>query len=199
MSAISCTLKTIARNFWGKAWCYHISLYQDYASRLPRARTYLREGRVLDLDLTPSRLEARVRGKEEYHVQINIAPLPPERWEALKQRCAGEIDSLTGLLRGDLPEKTLRELCDPETGLFPKPAEIQCICNCLDWADLCKHSAAVLYGFGVRLDEDPRLLFTLRNIDPKELFRESGSRFAENIQTELDLSDLSAAFDLDLE
>ena len=93
-----------------------------------------------------------------------ITTLPAKKWDVVKQRCAGQIGSLLELLRGDLSDKIMEVVTDPEDGLFPLSKEIKFDCDCPDWARMCKHVAAVLYGIGARLDQDPALLFRLRGV-----------------------------------
>ena len=159
----------IATSFWGKAWCAHLESFSDYANRLPRGRSYVRNGSVIDLQIAPGKITAQVMGSSLYKETIAIAPLDAKRWTAIKAECAGKIDSLVGLLQGRLSDAVMRIITDRERGLFPAPAEITLDCSCPDWADMCKHIAAVLYGVGARLDTQPELLFVLRGVDYLEL------------------------------
>ena len=161
--------RTIARTFWGKAWCAHLESYSDYSNRLPRGRTYVRNGSVIDLQIAPGKITAMIMGSQLYQGTIAIAPLGPKRWQAIKAECAGKIDSLVGLLQGRLSDAVMRVITDRDSGLFPAPGEIKLECSCPDWAELCKHLAAVLYGVGARLDAQPELLFVLRGVDQLEL------------------------------
>ena len=161
--------RMIARTFWGQAWCRHLESFSDYSNRLPRGRTYVRNGSVLDLQIEPGKIKAQIMGSRLYHGTVSVAPLKPDRWKAIKAECAGKIDSLVGLLQGRLSDAVMRVITDREKGLFPQPSEIKLACSCPDWADLCKHLAAVLYGVGARLDTQPELLFLLRGVDHLEL------------------------------
>jgi len=171
-SAVTITGRKIASTFWGAAWCEHLESYSDYANRLPRGRTYVRNGSVVDLQIAPGVISARVQGSSLYTEKIMIKPLAPARWQAIKTACAGKVTSLVGLLQGKLPEAVLRVITDRATGLFPAPNEITLNCSCPDSASLCKHLAAVLYGVGARLDEKPELLFLLRGVDHQDLVAE---------------------------
>jgi len=161
--------RTIARTFWGQAWCRHLESFSDYANRLPRGRTYVRNGSVIDLQIAPGEITTQVMGSTLYRGTITVAPLKPARWKTIKAECAGKIDSLVGLLQGRLSDAVMRVITDREKGLFPQPSEIKLECSCPDWASLCKHLAAVLYGVGARLDTQPELLFKLRGVDHLEL------------------------------
>jgi uncharacterized Zn finger protein len=161
--------RLIAASFWGKSWCQNLEHYSDYASRLPRGRSYVRNGSVVDLQIAPGEVSAMVSGSSLYTVTISVAALDADRWSALGEHCAGAIDSLVDLLQGRLSKAIMARVCDPDTGLFPAPDEIDLDCSCPDSASMCKHIAAVLYGIGARLDHEPHLLFTLRRVDEKEL------------------------------
>ena len=159
----------VATTFWGKAWCENLERYADFANRLPRGRTYVRNGSVLDLAIGKGKVEAYVAGSDLYTVRIGIAPLAKARWRRVVSRCTGRIGSLVGLLRGELSDDVLNVLCDGKEGLFPAPRDISLECSCPDWAEVCKHVAAVLYGVGSRLDKKPELFFVLRQVDQAEL------------------------------
>ncbi len=165
--------RAIAKTFWGKAWCDHLESYSDYANRLPRGRTYVRNGSVVDLQIAPGKVTAIVSGSEIYHVNIAIKPLKTPRWSGIKTRCAGRISSVLELLQGRLDNAVMEVITARDEGLFPAPAEISLDCSCPDWADMCKHVAAVLYGVGARLDHEPELLFKLRQVDHLELIEEA--------------------------
>jgi uncharacterized Zn finger protein len=165
----------VATTFWGKAWCENLERYADFANRLPRGRTYVRNGSVLDLAIAKGKVEAYVAGSELYAVKIGITPLVKTRWRRVVSRCTGRIGSLVGLLRGELSADVLNVLCDAKEGLFPEPREISLECSCPDWAEVCKHVAAVLYGVGSRLDHKPELFFVLRQVDQSELISSATS------------------------
>lgn len=169
LSPVQIKGRDIARTFWGKAWCSHLESFSDYENRLSRGRTYVRSGSVIDLQIAPGKITAKVMGSSLYEINLAIAPPDESRWQAIKDECAGKIDSLVELLQGRLSSAVLRIITDRDKGLFPKPSEIEKTCSCPDWADLCKHLAAVLHGVGSRLDQEPELLFVLRGVDHLEL------------------------------
>jgi uncharacterized Zn finger protein len=169
VSPVTLEGRAIASTFWGQAWCTNLERYSDFASRLPRGRSYVRGGAVVDLQIAPGEITARVAGGMLYQVRVRIAPLAPARWGALQKACTGRIASLVGLLRGELSAEVLEELTRPRSGLFPEPHEIRLDCSCPDAASLCKHIAATLYGVGARLDARPELFFTLRQVDQAAL------------------------------
>jgi uncharacterized Zn finger protein len=167
--------RAIATTFWGKAWCSNLESYRDYDNRLPRGRSYVRHGAVLDLQIAPREITALVSGTSIYTVVISIAALPKAGWRAICGDCTGSIDSLVELLQGRFPKAVMERLCRQASGLFPRPAEIRFACSCPDAASMCKHVAATLYGVGARLDSQPELLFRLRDVDETELVGNAGA------------------------
>jgi uncharacterized Zn finger protein len=161
--------RKIATSFWGKAWCDHLESFSDYDNRLPRGRTYVRNGSVCHLEIKKGRIEAIVSGSELYNVAIDIQPLKPTLWKSIKGLCSGKIGSMLELLQGRLSDHVMGIVTDRQKGLMPLPREIKLKCSCPDWAVMCKHVAAVMYGIGSRLDTLPELLFTLRGVDATEL------------------------------
>jgi uncharacterized Zn finger protein len=199
---VTITGRSIARTFWGKAWCDHLESHSDYASRLPRGRTYVRNGSVLHLGVAPGRVEALVQGTELYEVEVTIAPLTAPRWKGIVGACSGKIDSLVELLQGKLSDGVMRIVTDRSTGLFPAPSQIEMTCSCPDWAGMCKHIAAALYGIGARLDEQPDLLFTLRKVDHLELLSAGASASSPARATRertMAQSEMASVFGIDLD
>lgn len=193
----------IARTFWGKAWCDNLERYSDFANRMPRGRTYVRNGSVVDLQVAPGEVTAIVSGSDLYRVNVTIAPVPGTHWDALCKDCGGAVDSVVELLQGRFSKAVMGRICQAGTGLFPAPAEIQMACSCPDWATMCKHVAAVLYGIGARLDERPELLFRLRQVDEAELIASAASSLAIDRQAPasgkvLEEGDLSAIFGVEI-
>jgi uncharacterized Zn finger protein len=169
----------VAKTFWGKAWCDNLERYSDFANRLPRGRTYVRNGSVIDLKIGAGSVQAQVVGSSLYRVDVTVAPVPDQAWRAIRADCAGSIDSLVELLQGRLSKAVMERICKPGVGLFPAPAAIKFSCSCPDWAVMCKHVAAVLYGVGARLDQQPELLFRLRRVDAQALVAEAGAGLAK--------------------
>ncbi|HEX4119868.1 MAG TPA: SWIM zinc finger family protein [Verrucomicrobiae bacterium] len=167
--------RKIASTFWGKAWCDNLEAYSDFANRLPRGRTYVRNGSVVHLEVSQGKVTARVSGSSLYKIEIKIKPLAANLWKSIQTECAGKIDSLIELLQGKLSSSVMQIVTRPERGLFPTPKEIELDCSCPDWADLCKHVAASLYGVGARLDQRPELLFLLRGVDPADLISKASA------------------------
>ena len=167
--------RTIARNFWGKAWCENLERYSDYANRLPRGRSYVRNGSIVDLIIERGQVRAMVSGSDIYSVRIEISTVSRACWKAICKDCLGSIGSLVELLQGKLSKNVMERVCRKGDGLFPSPREIKMTCSCPDWAGMCKHVAAVMYGAGARLDIAPDLLFALRGVDRSELIVNAGA------------------------
>ena len=203
VSPVTIEGRTIAKSFWGKSWCSNLERYSDYENRLPRGRAYVRNGSVVDLQITKGEVSAMVAGSELYNVKISIKPVTAGRWKAICLDCAGTVDSLVELLQGRLAKGVMDRVCREGDGLFPSPGEIKLSCSCPDWADMCKHVAATLYGVGARLDEVPQLLFVLRDVDEKELLVgvEQGlplTRTTPSAAKVLDDGDVAALFGLEM-
>ena len=161
--------RTIAASFWGKGWCDHMESFSDYANRLPRGRSYVRNGSVCHLEIRSGGIKAIVSGSSLYNVSITIAPLVKKKWDAVRAACSGRIGSLVDLLRGRLDHGVMEVVAHRKDGLYPLPGEMKFDCDCPDWAGMCKHVAAVLYGVGARLDHSPEMLFLLRGVNHEEL------------------------------
>ena len=174
-SPIAAYRGALAKTVWGNAWCDNLEAHSDYANRLPRGRTYVRNGSVIDLQISSSQVKALVMGSALYEVEVTVKPVAPAQWKSICKDCSGSIASLVEILQGKLSTSVMQRLCQPGTGLLPTAKALTFSCSCPDWADMCKHVAAVLYGVGARLDRQPELLFTLCNIDAKELIQAAGS------------------------
>jgi uncharacterized Zn finger protein len=196
--------RTITQTFWGKAWCENLERYSDFENRLPRGRTYVRNGSVVDLQIERGQVRAMVSGSELYTVRIDIDTIPKVRWEAICTDCLGSVTSLVELLEGKISKNVMERVCREGDGLFPSPREIKMRCSCPDWADMCKHTSAVLYGVGARFDREPDFLFALRGADRSELIAGAGRNLpiaqtqvaAERVIAE---DDVAALFGIELE
>ncbi len=191
--------RVIASSFWGKAWCKHLEKFKDQDYRLERGRSYLRSNSVIDLEIKNHTVHARVIGSSNYGVRVEFSPVSQEKWKKIVSHSTGKIDSLVSLLKGDFSKEVMAQMIEIDAGLFPGLHEVTIKCSCPDWSALCKHSAAVLYGIGHRLDSSPELLFTLRAVNHLDLLKiDSLENFVpESLNTNLD-GDLSAIFGIDL-
>lgn len=197
--------RKIASSFWGQAWCDNLERYGDFANRLPRGRTYARNGSVIDLQISRGTIKSIVSGSEIYRIEIQIAVLKKALWKCLKHDCSSAIDSLLDLLQGRFDQGVMQRITQRDGGLFPQPKEIKMRCSCPDWAGLCKHLAATLYGVGARLDAAPELLFSLRGVDHLELIRDAvdaanlDRALGNNGGATLVAADLGEVFGIDIE
>lgn len=193
----------IAKSFWGKAWCKNLERYSDFSNRLPRGRTYLRNGSVIHLEIGSGEVNALVSGSSLYRISVRISEVAAAHWQGISRDCARSIDSLVELLQGQLSTAVMERITRPGTGLFPSPKEITFSCSCPDSAAMCKHVAATLYGIGARFDAAPQLLFGLRKVDAKELIARAGDGAAPVHKAPgagriLDSSKLADVFGIDL-
>jgi uncharacterized Zn finger protein len=165
----------LAHSWWGKAWNANLEKYADYSNRVGRGRSYIRHGCVLDFKINPGEVTALVQGTSShpYKVSIKIKPLDKEIWNGIKKHCEGKIESLQELIEGRFPRDLIEIFTAKGKGLFPSPGEIKFSCSCPDWASMCKHVAAALYGVGVKLDDDPKLFFLLRKVEMDDLIAEA--------------------------
>lgn len=198
----------LVTTFWGRAWCDNLNAYATLASRLERGRRYLANGLVIDLGVEPGVVTALVSGSHVYEVRVEIRPMPRQRWKDVVTACAGRIDSVVELLAGRFDQGVMAHVCRQKTGLFPAPAEMAYACTCPDGAGggwVCKHVAAALYGVGVRLDDDPALLFRLREVDHADLVARAAAGLADAAPSgrggrrAIAKERLSAVFGIDIE
>ena len=196
--------RAIATSFWGLAWCKNLEIYSDWANRMPRGRTYARNGSIVDLQIEPGKINAMVSGSSLYKIKISIDRLDAKTWKAIRNDCARQVSSLLDLMRGKLPDFVLTRLTDPKQGMFPSPKELKLQCSCPDYAKMCKHVAATLYGVGHLLDTEPALFFKMRGVDQSELVSDAittqttDDAIGLNQQSDLAGEDLSAIFGIDL-
>jgi uncharacterized Zn finger protein len=199
----------IALSWWGKSWNQNLERYADYSNRIGRGRSYVRHGAVLDLQIDSGKVEALVQGTraKPYSVMVKIKAINEKIWQDIKTACGGKLDSLQELLAGKFPKALSEIFMEQGTGLFPSPKEIEFSCSCPDWASMCKHVAATLYGISARLDEDPSLFFKLRKARMKDLITEAvedktrkllekAKKKTKRVIAESDLSDV---FGIDME
>ncbi len=175
--------REIAKTWWGKKWNENLESYADYSNRISRGKSYVKKNLVLDLTITKGTVIALVQGSRAapYEVIIKIDSLREKNWEKVREECNNSIESMEELVEGKFPKELERLFTEKKFGLFPSPEEIHFGCSCPDWANMCKHVAAVLYAIGARLDNDPMLFFGLRDIDSKGLVKRSMETRLENM------------------
>jgi uncharacterized Zn finger protein len=200
---------SIARTWWGKSWNVNLERYADYSNRIGRGRSYVRNGAVLDFQIKSGEVKSLVQGtrSQPYSVVIKIKGISKSIWKDIKEACEGKLDSFSELLTGRFPKALGKIFMAQGAGLFPSPKEIDFSCSCPDWAYMCKHVAATLYGVGARLDEDPSLFFKLRKVKvgdlvtqtvedkTKKLLKKAKKKSARVI----DDSDLASVFGIEME
>lgn len=201
--------QAIARTWWGKSWNLNLERYADYNNRIGRGRSYVRHGAVLDLQIDPGKVESLVQGtrSKPYSVVIKIKVVNKMIWKDIKIACEGKLDSLQELLAGKFPKALDKIFMAQGKGLFPSPQEIDFNCSCPDWAYMCKHVAATLYGIGARLDKDPSLFFKLRKAKMKDLVtqavedktRKLLKKAKKKTTRVIDQADLADVFGIDIE
>lgn len=189
----------ITKQFWGQKWCAHLESFAEYENRLPRGRTYARNGSVCHLEINKGVCTSYVSGSDLYKVAIEIKPLSNDLWSTIKKKCGGQLSSILELLQGKISKSVMEIVSNQATGLFPQKKEISYTCNCPDSASLCKHIAAVFYGIGNRLDHEPDLLFVLRGVDPSELVTTSIQLEAETSVDQLASGNLSSIFGIEMD
>jgi uncharacterized Zn finger protein len=196
--------RKIATTFWGMAWCDNLESYADWANRMSRGRTYARNGSIVDLQIETGKVTALVSGSSLYKIKIIIDKLAPKTWKAIREDCSQHVGSLLDLMRGKLPESVLTRLTNVKNGMFPHPKELMLKCSCPDYAFMCKHLAATLYGVGHLLDTQPDLFFKLRGVQQSDLVAEAMSTQSTSdvigLEQQSDLcdEDLGALFGIEM-
>ena len=168
------------RTFWGKAWCDNLERYSDFANRLPRGRTYVRNGSVVDLQIAPGSVTALVSGSTLYDGEGDgRAGAARRTGRAICRDCAGAIDSLVELLQGRFSTGVMARLCEAKTGLFPSPKDITLHVQLsrLGVDVQARRGRALRHRRAPR--RQPELLFTLRKVDQQELIAKAGSELSK--------------------
>ena len=209
MKPVALEGSALAHTWWGKAWNRNLEQYADYSNRIGRGRSYVRHGAVLDLQIEQGEVIALVQGSDRnpYSVSVKIQTLKKETWQRMKTACEGTLESFQELLAGNFPKALGEIFICKDSGMFPAPLEIKFDCSCPDWADMCKHVAAVLYGVGARLDEDPKLFFRLRDAGIDELIKQAVAGKVEKLLEKagrksgriIEDKDIASVFGIDIE
>jgi uncharacterized Zn finger protein len=158
------TRGAFGKSWWASRWIAALERLVD-SGRLSRGRSYARSGQVLNLDIRPGRVNSRVQGSSAtpYRVQIEVAPLDDHAWDAVADVMAAQAIFAAKLLAGEMPQDIEEAFATAKVSLFPdKSGDLETDCSCPDWANPCKHVAAVYYLLGERFDADPFLIFELR-------------------------------------
>jgi len=189
--------RKLSGSFWGQAWNHNLTTYPDCDFRLEQGRSHLRAGGIVNLRVEHTVVHATVWDLRLYEVRAQFAPLPTETWEQFLAVEGHSLPSLVPLLQGKVSDQMLARIVDPNEGLFPSRGDLRYTCTCTDDASLCGHIAAVLYGIGVRFDEEPQLFFQLRGI-PLEAWLQNAGDALQQEAGPADQEDLESLFDIEL-
>jgi uncharacterized Zn finger protein len=171
-----------AKNWWANRWITTLERLLD-AGRLRRGKSYARKGQVLSIEESKSGITARVQGsrKTPYKISINVDPLSDAQWEKVIDVLASQAIFTAQLLAGEMPAEIEEAFAEAGVSLFPeKRNELITNCSCPDYANPCKHVAAVHYILGEQFDEDPFLLFRLRGRTQEQILEALRARRAES-------------------
>jgi uncharacterized Zn finger protein len=157
--------------WWGRLWITALEqLGDDFENRLPRGKKYAEEGAVSHFTVTPGEIQAKVHGRKTYNVTLGLPALTSAQWEKALDRIYQESRFVASLLAGEMPQGLDETFREAGASLYPRvPKELQTHCDCPDWANPCKHVAAVCYIMAEALDRDPWLLFDLRGLTKEEV------------------------------
>jgi uncharacterized Zn finger protein len=173
--------RTFGGTWWGRAW---VEAMEQRArldpNRLPRGRTYARNGRVGKLAVAPGEVSAAVWGSRAtpYVVKVRVRVLRDEEWDRVLDAVAGRAAHTAALLDGELPPEVVADAAAAGVELLPGPGEVVPRCSCPDWAEPCKHAAAVVYLVADELDADPFALLWLRGRSRQDVLAELRRRRA---------------------
>ncbi len=161
----------IGETWWSERWIAFLESL-DMGARLGRGRAYARRGQVMDMDVKPGLVTARVQGSraQPYQVTIQLSPLSPQQWEKVVDVLASQALFAAKLLAGEMPQDIERAFQEARVPLFPSAdKDLNSDCSCPDWANPCKHVAAVYYLLAESFDRDPFLIFLLRGQEKEGL------------------------------
>jgi uncharacterized Zn finger protein len=170
---------TFGKSWWGAAWVESLEQRARLdPNRLPRGRAYARSGAVGPLTLAPGEILADVQGSRPtpYQVRVRVRPFTEPEWERVLDGLAAEIGHTAALLEGELPPGVADDIRSVGLDLLPGVGELQPRCSCPDWADPCKHAAAVCYLVADVLDSDPFGVLLLRGLGREEVLAGLRSR-----------------------
>ncbi len=167
--------RDFGRTWWGKAWLDSLEARAlEDPNRLPRGRTYARQERVTDIELSPGMVSAQVWGSEPYRTSLHVRVLTDEQWNAVLDVIMAQASHAATLLAGEVPS-SIGPMVLPDRGdLGPD-------CSCPDWAELCKHAAALCYTASDLFDADPFALLTLRGRQRDDVLREVRRRRGQRL------------------
>lgn len=168
----------IGETWWSRRF---IELLESFGvgSRLKRGRNYARKGQVIELEVEPGVVLAKVQGSRytPYRVRIRGKVLSEAQWRRAERAMASQALPLAQLLSGEMPRDIEAVFSSCKLTLLPSSkAELKASCTCPDSENPCKHVAAVYYILAERFDEDPFLIFAWRGLDKEELLERLRAR-----------------------
>jgi uncharacterized Zn finger protein len=168
---VSTLSERFGTTWWGRLWITALEqLGDDFENRLPRGKKYAEEGAVSHFTVSPGEIQAKVHGRKTYNVTLGLPALTAAQWEKALERIHLESRFVASLLAGEMPQGLDETFRESGASLYPRvPKELQTHCDCPDWANPCKHVAAVCYIMAEALDRDPWLLFDLRGRTREEV------------------------------
>ncbi len=172
--------KGFATKWWARHWIQALDSF-GWSNRLQRGRSYARSGQVLEYQVQAGEVRARVQGsrKTPYQVTLRLRHLDPAQWDAVLEVLASRAAFAARLLAGEMPEDVEEAFKAAGAALMPASSkELATSCSCPDWANPCKHVAAVHYILAEALDEDPFLVFRLRGRTREQVMEELRARRA---------------------
>jgi len=174
------------QSWWAQRWIGVLESF-GWDNRLARGRSYARSGQVLNIDIEKGRVKSKVQGSRSkpYNITIGLPALTEKQWDKAIEAMAGQAIFAAKLLAGEMPQDIEDAFKAAGVPLFPKSAEdIDAECSCPDFANPCKHIAAVYYLLGEQFDEDPFLLFVLRGRTKDEIIESLRALRADSIADE---------------
>ena len=171
-----------ASRWWAQRW---IAVLESFhiGARLNRGRSYARQGQVLDIQIAPGEVKAKVQGSRPrpYQVSIKLKPLSAADWRKLTEAMAEEARFGAKLLAGEMPADIEEVFKAEGLSLFPKThGDLKTECSCPDYSNPCKHIAAVYYLLGEAFDRDPFLMFRLRGMEREALLAQLGEAVGDD-------------------
>src|SRR5579863_3988933 len=176
----------IGETWWSKRWVAVLESF-GMGTRLTRGRSYARQGQVVSIEVEPGIIKAKVQGSrpKPYDVKIKLKPLSDKDWDNVTDAMAAQAIFVAKLLAGEMPTNIEEAFAAAKVSLFPTSnQELVTDCTCPDWANPCKHIAAVYYILAERFDEDPFLIFKLRGRSKEEIIQTLRSKRAETLPVE---------------
>lgn len=169
----------IGSTWWSERWISTLESY-GWDSRLERGRRYARMGQVIEFKLSSGQVDAKVQGsrRKPYSVTIKAKPLTERQWDKVLEAIGSQALFAAKLLAGEMPHDIEDVFESSSLTLFPSKKEIRTDCSCPDYANPCKHTAAVYYILAEEFDRDPFIIFHLRGMSKERMIECLRGRWA---------------------